>query len=368
MRTVIPVTAVLLAVFFVSPSHATRDGRRFDPAATMTERAQRAPEELDKAKFMLGQWDVDYEIWADDSLAAQTTGYAEVTYMNRGHGYLERFHSPEVDGTELNTIMFLVYNSNANTWVMGSANSQTENISMANGNFASNDLVLHNVLRRQGGATMTFYRTTVSPKGDEQFDVQLDTSADMGKSWSKSVRRSYKRRDPSLDFMTPQNDFGEPAAGMPDEARQFDFLIGKWNEIHKMTLANGQDVEFPSNGTAVHCLNGHAILEYAWYDVDPQVPDQATSIVRIYNRQMRRWECMYSTNRFNSILYFGGAMEGDRIVLHMFDANTMDTPMSQWIFHDWQKGSYKWHANTSRDGGKEWNKTWIIEASRKDQK
>ena len=365
MRILSTVLLVCTVLTTAATAEVPRDGNRFDPAATMTERAERAPEELDRARFLLGQWDVAYESWAADTLTAKASGHSVITYMNRGYGYMERFHAAGLGGMELNTIMFLVYNSAAETWVMGVANSQTENITMANGNFESDALVVHNVLRRRGGAQLTYYRTTWSADGESAFRVQLDTSSDMGKSWSKSVVCSYVRREAADGFMAGGSDFGEPASNLPDEARQFDFLIGEWNETHDMTFPNGQTAKFPSNGTAVYCLNGHAVLEYSWYDVDPRVPDHATSIVRIYNRQMRRWESMYSSNRFNSVLYFGGAMEGDRIVLHQFDSHTMDVPISQWIFHDWQSDSYKWHGNTSRDRGKTWQKTWIIEGTRR---
>lgn len=109
------------------------------------------------------------------------------------------------------------------------------------------------------------------------------------------------------------------------------------------------------------------ILDGSWMNVDPNLPDAATTILRIYKRQMRQWESMYTTNRGNGILYFGGVQEGDRIVLHNFDSDTSFSPISYWIFHDIQGDSYSWHAETSRDRGKTFQDTWKIEATRRTQ-
>jgi hypothetical protein len=355
-----------IALSLATNSQASRDGIRFDPGAAMTHRAEGAPEQLDRAASVVGQWDVTYQTWIGDSLAINTQGEADITYMNRGHGIMERFHSPDAgNGSELNTVMFLVYNPLGNKWVMGLASSYTENVSILDGDFADGELVMYNAARRLGGAQLTFYRTTFTNLDVDAFDVETATSTDMGRTWSREVLRSYQRRQPSEDFMAPATRYGDPVPGLPEEARQFDFLIGEWNESQDMTFPNGQNVRFPSNGTGVYALNGHAVLEFSWYDVDTTLPDAATSVVRIYNRQMRRWECMYTTNRFNSILYFGGVKEGDRIVLHLFEANTEDSPLNQWVFHDVEVDAYSWYANTSVDRGQTWNKTWVINAVRK---
>ena len=92
-------------------------------------------------------------------------------------------------------------------------------------------------------------------------------------------------------------------------------------------------------------------MEFNWADLDPNLPDWATTIVRIWNRQMRRWESMYCTNRSQSILHFGGVPEGDRIVLHQFEAHLGDGPVSYWIFHDMEEDTYSWKAETSGDRG-----------------
>lgn len=360
---------VLTGVLMLSAvaADALGDGRRFDTGASMTAPASRAPEEIVKLAHFVGQWDVVYETYIGDSLATRADGMSEVTYMNRGHAFMERFHCMDHDGqgTDLSTIAFIVYNKARQLWSQGIANSHSERIAVYSGGFEDGNLVLHNAQRRRGGVILTYYRRVTTHVDDDHVDVEQQESVDFGSSWNTTGQLRYTRRSPSEDFMPTASDYGEAAPGLPEEATQFDFLIGEWNNAHDLTFPNGRNVKFSTNATAVHVLDGHAIMEYSWFDADPNVPDAATTIVRIYNRQMRRWECMYSTNRFNSILYFGGVKEGERIVLHQFDADATDSPISQWIFHDMAADTYDWHANTSRDRGATWKKTWIIQAERK---
>ena len=49
------------------------------------------------------------------------------------------------------------------------------------------------------------------------------------------------------------------------DVREF---LGRFDEMHDMKLPQGP-VQFPVNGSAVRCMNGHGILEFSWYDIDP---------------------------------------------------------------------------------------------------
>ena len=123
----------------------------------------------------------------------------------------------------------------------------------------------------------------------------------------------------SADLLAVGAGLGSAAPDLPEEARQFDFLLGEWDAYQDITLPTGQNYKFPSTTTAVRAMNGHAILEFNWYDTDPSLADAATSIIRIYNRAMRRWESLYVTNRFNGQLFFGGVKEGDELILTLFE-------------------------------------------------
>lgn len=344
-----------------------RDGRVFDPGFRMTGRADSAPSELDLMRFSLGQWDVEYKSMIEDSITFVGEGFARVSYMNRGHGIMERFHCEDFDGDvhELSSILFIAYNPARSMWSAAIASSYSENITAYNGNFDENRLVLMSAVRRGGGIYTTFQRMTYQPGDDNRFDVRLEESTDCGGRWSTTLIKTYRRRAETEDFLVGATDFGEPVRDLPPEARAFDFLVGEWTTQQEITFPTGQTVQFATNATGVHTLNGHAIIEFNWYDVDPNLPDAATSIVRVYNRAMRRWECMYITNRFNSILYFGGCREGERIVLYPFETHTARSPISFFVFHDMRENSYSWHAESSNDHGDTFKKTWVIDATRR---
>jgi hypothetical protein len=318
---------------------------------------------LDKVAWMVGHWDVAMTSFAGEE-STTSTARADITFMNRGHALMERLHSDDVDGHELNTLAFLVYNPNLSMWGLGVADSWQENVSVYNGGFDGDVLVLRDALRVNGGMLLTYYRLSITKKSDATFETTLEISGD-GDAWTRAIARTYTRRDSDDGMFTAGTGYGTPAPDVPAEARQFDFLVGEWTEQHDMKLANGTNPKFAANGTAVYMMNGYCVMEYNWSEADPNLPDAATTVVRIYNRNLRRWECLYCNNRFNGLLYFGGAREGDKIILHQFTNDASAVPISQWVFHDWTKDGYGWYGNTSRDRGATWTKTWIIEGTRK---
>lgn len=114
----------------------------------------------------------------------------------------------------------------------------------------------------------------------------------------------------------------------------------------------------------MHVLGGKALLEYNWFDSDPNMPDAATSILRIYNRAERRWESLFTTNRSNGLLRFGGVLDGGTMVLNAFDTDRTGR-MSHWVFHSIAKDSYRWYGENSSDGGETYQKVWLIDFKRK---
>lgn len=360
------VPALVLILTLPSPGLAEplRDGKNFDPGAAMDRPAEGAPPELERMTDILGTWDVAYQSFAADSLVREGKGRSRITLMNRGHAIQERFHLPDMNGTgqDLDVLGVLIYNPTNKIWMFGSVNSNTENIVLYSGDLQEEGLLLKNSERRLGGAGLVHSRWSLA-KEDDGFRVRVEESGDGGRTWSPTLVKRYTPSGEPFFPISPEP-YGTPAPGLPPEARQFDFLAGEWNTEHDMTLPTGQ-VHFPVEATAVYTLNGHAVVEFNWYDVDPRLPDAATTLVRIYNRAMRRWECLYVNNRFNSLLHFGGVQEGNRIVLHLFGANTADVPISYWIFEDIRPDSYRWHAETSRDGGRTFSENWVIEAVRK---
>jgi hypothetical protein len=365
----LPVLSQSLLLILALPAVAlatSRDGRLVDTGLTMDAPASRASDETADLTALLGEYDVHLSWFVADSLANETDAVASVHFMNRGHGLLERFHCADFDGQghELSTLSFLMHQPSTGKWLYGIADSYRENVQKFDGSHPDGAWTFEDVLRPRGGSNLVRYRIRISDVGADTFRMESDYAVD-GKQWQRDWVREYRRRDSLPEELKTRDDFGQPAEDLPPEARQFDFIVGDWDNQNEMLRPKGKVLRFPTREVAVYAMNGHAVLEYIWNDLDPNVPDAATTILRIYNRGMRRWESMYSSNRGNGILYFGGVQEGDKIILHPFDADSSQSPISYWTFHDMHENDYGWYGNTSRDRGKSFVKTWKIQATRR---
>jgi hypothetical protein len=132
--------------------------------------------------------------------------------------------------------------------------------------------------------------------------------------------KTYVRRSDDPVFLAPGPEFGQPSPDRNEHSADFDFLIGSFD----------------------------------------------AAIVRIYNRSMRRWESLYMTNRGNSVLFFGGRMEGDEMVLVLFDTDLGGGPLTRFVFHDMRPDGYSWFSEVSNDRGATFKKTWLIGVNRSD--
>ncbi len=345
----------------------SRDGRRFDPGRDMTQRAAGAPEALDRVTGFLGQWDVEVRRPVPagaEGEPVRAKGRAEITFMNRGHALMERFHTADFGGRSLSSMRFLGYNPGASRWWLGGANNRAESVWVADGAFNGPRLVLSDTRRLNGGVQRTEFRYTFEQPAENALKFALENSTDGGKTWTMVETRVYTRRTPTPDFLATGSGYGSPDPARPTEANGFDFLIGEWINTHDMTFPNGQKARWSVNATAVHALDGAAVLEYNHFNVDPSLPDAATTILRVYNRAMRRWENLFASNRGNGILVFGGRQEGDRVVLGNFAIDTSAATIPRFVFHSIKKDTYSWYSEASPDGGTTWTKTWLIDAKR----
>lgn len=357
----------LAAVLLAGPVDGAevRDGKLFDPGVTLTKPAAGAPEALSRLAPFVGAWDLELEVFQGEK-TLRSTGVASVTYMNRGHGLMERTRVADFDGQghPMATLTFFAVGGDG-VWTASEGNSWTESISVASGGFEDDGrLVLHDALRPGGGPQLLLLRQAYGPKDEDGFEMTLEISSDLGQAWRTAARRVYKRREGAAGFFPVRDDVGLPDPDRPEEAAEFDFLLGEFDATHWLRSPQGE-VRWKSNATAVYALDGHAILEFDGHDQDPSLPDAATSILRLYNRSMRRWESLFLTNRANRPLHFGGVREGERIVLHPFGAQTGSTPLRRWIFFDAREDAYRWKGLVSNDRGKTFAASWSIHFARK---
>lgn len=364
MQRLISIVAILL-ILTTSAKGQLHDGTLFDPGIKMLKPAEGAPAQLAQMLFVLGQWNVKYSEYRADTLLRSGTGLAAITLMNRGHAIMERMYCDRcADSLDVTVMSFLAFNKRANAWNLGEANGLSESMSVLTGDFDGDELVLRNAIRRGGGPEVTLYRTTYH-RSEPTFSVETDVSTDFGESWSRWVRKEYAPRAVVDSFLAGSSTYGLPDPSQPEEARAFDFLIGTFDAPMQFHFPDGREPSFPSITTAVYAMNGKAILEYGWYDVDPNLPEAATSIIRLYNRAMRRWESIYMDNRGNGTLFFGGVQDGDRIVLSLFETDLEYGPIQRYVFHDIGKDEYHWYGAQSFDRGDTYAKYWIIDMTRR---
>jgi len=364
MRLSLLALALLLASSI--PSYAQTDGQLHDQGRAMTERSPRADARLDLMKPILGTWDVALTTHPTDSTTHEATGQAEITYMNRGYAYQERRRIPNAapDRTD-DALSFLVFSPGPDRWALGEGRSETEHVEVYDGAMDGNTLVVRTAVRRVGGTLLTFERVRYAINGENAFTVTVATSTDDGETWAPRETRHYTRRAGETDLLAVRNDPGQPTSSLPNEARQFDFLLGVWDAQHEILRPGAPPIRFPTTATGTMVLGGRAVMEHSWFDLDPNLPDAATTILRIYNRAERRWESLYLSNRGpNTLLDFGGAWEDDRMVLHSFDTRLGDT-ISRFVFHSIEDDHYLWFAENSADRGETFTTTWTIDVTRR---
>ncbi len=357
--------ALILLLAVPGVQAETRDGKLFDPGTQMTEPSEKAPKDIAKMADFLGDWDVTLERFPEGKDAVRSAGKARVTFMNRGHNIMERARFADFDGqgTALATMSFLSVDI-AGNWAYGEANSFTQAVTLASGDFEGKNLVLHDARRPGGALTLLLIRRTLAPAKNGGFTLTSEASKDFGETWRTTETRTYMARETQDGFFPVRDDTGLPAPGRSPEATQFDFLLGEFKS-HNWLLLGQQALRWPDHSTAVYALDGHAVMEFGWNDFDPSLPDAATTILRIYNEAQRRWETLYLPNRGNAPLHFGGVQEGDQIVLHTFGAINDGSQMPQWIFYDVQPDAYRWKALVSNNRGEDYGLGWAIDFQRK---
>ena len=367
---------ILLAgsVLAPSPTHAeVRDGKLFDAGIELRAPADAAAEDLARLAAWIGDWDLTQEVYRPDQVLT-ATGRARITYMNRGHAVMERTRIADYDGAghAMATLAFL--DVSQGVWTVGEGNSWTESITLWSGGWQGDEpavLVVHDAIRPGGGPLLMLMRRTYRSQGADAFEMLQEISTDVGQSWQPNVRRTYRRHstegsmDADDDFFPVRDDVGLPSPERIPEATEFDFLLGVFDASHWQRPPQGPARRRQSTGTAVYVLDGKAILEFDWFDGDPSLPDAATSILRIYNTSMRRWESLFLPNRTHRPLFFGGVREDDRIVLHLFDAQTGPGSVFQWIFFDIREDSYRWKGLSSPDRGSTYEPLWTIDFVRR---
>ena len=344
---------IILLFFHHSISATTKDS-----GIDLITPSKLAPLQTSEFSFALGSWEVIESKISKDGKAHIRNGFSKITFVNRGHGYIENSTLVDSNNIRDSAISFFAFGKTTQKWMMGRVSERREAVEMYDGVLENKVLVFKSAVRRSGGVNVTLTRISYVEKKNKGFVVTTEQSIDYGKSWTKTGERQYKQT--KLDLASIFKEANKKNDARSKEQKQFDFLIGDGKATQNIRLPTGKWVKFPASASAERVLNGKAVYEYNWYNVDTRNPETATSIIRIYNRNMRRWETLFYSNRANTLFFFGGKKEGDRIVLHNFETHS-ENMFSRWIFYDIKEKGYRWFAESSNDRGKTFNKTWEIE-------
>ncbi len=278
----------VLLVVDVGAAQQPRNGKLYDPGIAMAAPAVAVAAETSRLSFLIGDWDVDMTTFPTDSTTAVRNCVTTVSYMNRGHGIMERMHcaSNGNNEEEIEVVRLYAYSAGAGKWTAGIADGHAESISVFDGGFEDADLVLRNAIRIGGSVNVTYFRVTIAGGGDDPPRYFMEVSTDHGATWRLSQKMSYRKRAEPAPALTVANGFGAPAEDLPEEARQFDFLIGEWSASHEMAFPNGQTAQWQSNATAVYALGGRAARRRA-RDVSekPPRPRDAASLILLRRRR-----------------------------------------------------------------------------------
>jgi hypothetical protein len=148
-------------------------------------------------------------------------------------------------------------------------------------------------------------------------------------------------------------------------AQQFDFLDGEWNATCRFPLLDGSWGEGPGSLTASKVLDGCVSLEFF------EGPYQGTMIkglgLRAFNRRTSEWEHTWTdTSAPGGFLVWRGRFEGKAIELHgQWDDENGHHVLSRLTWSRISERSAHWESHRSIDGGKTWNKHWVIDFTRR---
>ena len=147
-------------------------------------------------------------------------------------------------------------------------------------------------------------------------------------------------------------------AGKPGE---FDFLEGRWRIRHRMRKGAAWD-EFSGEATCWSILGGVGSIE------ELRIParDFSGLGLRLLDVEKRVWSDFW-VNAKSGVLVSPGVTGGfqDGVGLFLADDVDGDRPIKvRGVWDHITRTSHRWRQGLSRDGGKTWDESWLMEWSR----
>lgn len=154
------------------------------------------------------------------------------------------------------------------------------------------------------------------------------------------------------------------------EAAQFDFWLGEWDVQNHNRPPNGD--RWFETGVATNrvytVLGGCAVVEHWRGAAFPAAGQIVGFSVRAWEPAEKRWQAvlLWPISPPASFGAPSGQAEGDELVLYNeFQAPDGSAVRSRLQFHDIEDDAFVWSNGVSRDGGRTWNASWRMEATRR---
>ena len=153
------------------------------------------------------------------------------------------------------------------------------------------------------------------------------------------------------------------------EARQFDFWIGEWDVNLRAQQADASWKDWKQSKAKIYSiLDGKAILEL-WEEQSKSIP--ANTIIgyslRYYDTEIKKWVLWLNwpgVNRSGSSSLQGNFKHNRGEFFSSRPLNDSTSIISRYTFSDITPTSLRWDDGFSKDGGKTWTHSWIMEFSR----
>ncbi len=156
--------------------------------------------------------------------------------------------------------------------------------------------------------------------------------------------------------------------GVPDESRQFDFLLGEWELSCVRFGADGSEkLRYKGfwKGTSLH--NGRMLLDEFSARLDDGTEISSMATLRSYCPANKEWVMTFLVSHEpNRVSCFNGTREGDEMHLSG-EGQTLDGDALKFRvrFYAISESSFEWENRVSLDGGATWWRDSTLSAVRK---
>ncbi len=147
-------------------------------------------------------------------------------------------------------------------------------------------------------------------------------------------------------------------AQVPPETRQFDFWIGSWNAVGKMSAGPGKWQDTAGANKISHIMNGFTVQE------EFTMGATRGSSWSVFDVPHKLWRQTWVDNS-GSYIALSGKFEDGKMVLTTLPDPSRPKSVHRMTYSNITPEAFDWDWEGSRDGGTTWNLMWHLHYTRK---